>query len=189
MKKSILCLAFIAACAAFGPAASAAEPAAPAAPPAPSKAPAVNAVPVSHTYMDSLFRAERAQRPAMPGPRGPQRIRGDAPERKAPPAFRHRRGPAMPPVSENRKEPQPVRTEAPVPPQENAVRESAPGPRGPQRVRGDAPERKAPPAFRHRRDGRWDGPRHHRDDCPYYDEEYDENGYCIAHHGRHHRGW
>ena len=100
MKKSILCLAFIAACAAFGPAASAAEPAAPAAPPAPSEAPAVNAVPVSRTYMDSLFRAERAQRPAMPGPRGPQRIRGDAPERKAPPAFRHRRGPAMPPVSE-----------------------------------------------------------------------------------------
>lgn len=129
MKKSILCLAFIAACAAFGPAASAAEPAAPAAPPAPSEAPAVNAVPVSRTYMDSLVRAERAQRPSMPGPRGPQRIRGDAPERKA------------------------------------------------------------PPAFRHRRDGRWDGPRHHRDDCPYYDEEYDENGYCIAHHGRHHRGW
>lgn len=128
MKKSILCLAFIAACAAFGPAASAAEPAAPAAPPAPSEAPAVNAVPVSRTYMNSLVRAERAQRPAMPGPRGPQR------------------------------------------------------------VRGDAPERKAPPAFRHRRDGRWDGPRHHRDDCPYYDEEYDENGYCIAHHGRHHRG-
>lgn len=160
MKKSILCLAFIAACAAFGPAASAAEPAAPAAPPAPSKAPAVNAVPVSRTYMDSLFRAERAQRPAMPGP---QRIRGDAPERKAPPAYRHRRSPAMPPVSENVK--------------------------GPQHVRGDAPERKAPPAFRHRRDGRWDGPRHHRDDCPYYDEEYDENGYCIAHHGRHHRGW
>lgn len=186
MKKSILCLAFIAACAAFGPAASAAEPAAPAAPPAPSEAPAVNAVPVSRTYMDSLVRAERAQRPSMPGP---QRIRGDAPERKAPPAFRHRRGPAMPPVSENRKGPQPVRTEAPVPPQENAVRESAPGPRGPQRVRGDTPERKAPPAFRHRRDGRWDGPRHHRDDCPYYDEEYDENGYCIAHHGRHHRGW
>lgn len=186
MKKSILCLAFIAACAAFGPAASAAEPAAPAAPPAPSEAPAVNAVPVSRTYMDSLVRAERAQRPSMPGP---QRVRGDTPERKAPPAFRHRRGPAMPPVSENRKGPQPVRTEAPVPPQENAVRESAPGPRGPQRVRGDAPERKAPPAFRHRRDGRWDGPRHHRDDCPYYDEEYDENGYCIAHHGRHHRGW
>lgn len=129
MKKSILCLAFIAACAAFGPAASAAEPAAPAAPPAPSEAPAVNAVPVSRTYMDSLVRAERAQRPSMPGPRGPHR------------------------------------------------------------VRGDAPERKAPPAFRHRRDGRWDGPRHHRDDCPYYDEEYDENGYCIAHHGRHHRGW
>lgn len=167
MKKSILCLAFIAACAAFGPAASAAEPAAPAAPPAPSEAPVVNAVPVSRTYMDSLVRAER----------------------KAPPAFRHRRGPAMPPVSENVKGPQPVRAEAPVPPQENAVRESAPGPRGPQRVRGDAPERKAPPAFRHRRDGRWDGPRHHRDDCPYYDEEYDENGYCIAHHGRHHRGW
>ena len=162
MKKSILCLAFIAACAAFGPAASAAEPAAPAAPPAPSEAPAVNAVPVSRTYMNSLVRAERAQRPAMPGPRGPQRIRGDAPERKAPPAYRHRRGPAMPPVSENVK--------------------------GPQRVRGDAPERKAPPAFRHRRDGRWDGPRHHRDDCPYYDEEYDENGYCIAHRGRHHRG-
>lgn len=31
----------------------------------------------------------------------------------------------------------------------------------------------------------WDADR----DCAYDSEAYDENGYCVPHHGRHHGGW